>query len=94
MHTVYVIAGGLLLLGIFLVFARAFDGVDHAMRGRFILAFIPVWLACALYNLWIGVSRAGYPVSDELPIFLVVFGVPASLAYWLRRRVAMSAKET
>lgn len=87
MHTVHVIAGGLLLLGIFLAFARAFDGVRHAVRGRFILAFIPVWLACALFNLWIAVARAGYPLSDELAAFLAGFGVPAALAYWLHRRV-------
>lgn len=92
MHSVQVIAGGLMLLGIFLAFARAFDGLDHVTRGRFILAFIPVWLACALFDLWIGVARAGYPLSDELAAFVAVFGVPAALAYWLRRRVGLQAR--
>lgn len=86
MHTIYVIAGGLLLLGVFLLFARALSGVGHSLRGRFILAFIPVWLSCAAFNMWIGVSRAGYPVGDELPIFAVVFAVPAAVAWWLWRR--------
>ena len=88
MHTVYVIAGGLMLLGIFLLFARALSGVRPAARGKLLLAFIPVWLACAAFNMWVGVSRAGYSVGDELPIFLVVFALPASIAYWLWRRLA------
>ena len=88
MHTIYVIAGGLLLLGVFLLFARALSGVARFLRGRLILAFGPVWLACAAFHMWIGISRAGYSVGDELPIFLVVFAIPATLAWWLGRRHA------
>jgi hypothetical protein len=87
MHTFYVIAGGLLLLGIFVLFARALSGVHRDARGRLLLAFIPVWLACAAFNMWVGVSRAGYSVGDELPIFVVVFAVPAGLALLLWRRL-------
>jgi hypothetical protein len=86
MHTIYVIAGGLLLLGIFLLFARGLSGVHSSVRGRFPLTFIPVWLACAAFNMWVGVARAGYPLSDELPVFLVVFAVPAAVAFWFWRR--------
>jgi hypothetical protein len=87
MHTVYVIAGGLLLLGIFLLFARALRGAP-ARRRRLLLAFFPVWLACAAFNMWVGVARAGYPLADELPVFALVFAVPAAVAYWLWRRQA------
>ena len=86
MHTIHVTAGGLLLLGIFVLFARSLSGVDQRGRGRFILAFIPVWLACAAFNMWIGVSRAGFPLAYELPVFLVVFAIPAAAAWWLWRR--------
>jgi hypothetical protein len=44
------------------------------------LIFIPVWLGAALLNLWMGVSRAGYSVTEELPIFLVIFAIPAAVA--------------
>ena len=88
MHTFYVIAGGLLLLGIFAAFAGALSGVYPTVRGRLLLAFVPVWLACAAFNMWVGVSRAGYSVGDELPIFLIVFAIPAGCAFWLRRRLA------
>ena len=36
--------------------------------------------------MWIGVSRAGYSVADEAPVFLVVFGVPAAVAALLAWR--------
>ncbi|QNP41813.1 hypothetical protein [Lysobacter solisilvae (ex Woo and Kim 2020)] len=88
MHTVYVIAGGLLLLGIFVLFARALRDVPAARRRQLLLAFFPVWLACAAFNLWVGVARAGYPLADELPIFAVVFAVPAAVAYWCWLRQA------
>ena len=41
------------------------------------------WLAAALINLWLGVSRAGYSVAEELPIFLVVFAIPVVVALFI-----------
>jgi hypothetical protein len=40
--------------------------------------------------MWVGVSRAGYSVGDELPVFVVVFVVPAAIAFWLWRRMVRS----
>jgi hypothetical protein len=45
--------------------------------------FIPAWLAVALINMWIGVSRAGYSVADEFPIFLAIFAIPAAVAVFV-----------
>ena len=70
MHTVKVIACGLVLLTLCLVFGRAAGAK----------LFLPLWLVAAIVNLWIGVSRAGYTVADEAPVFLIVFGVPAAVA--------------
>jgi hypothetical protein len=42
--------------------------------------FIPVWLAIAIVNLWVGVSKAGYTLREELPILLIVFALPAAAA--------------
>jgi hypothetical protein len=39
-----------------------------------------MWLIGAGINMYIGVSRAGYTVSDEAPVLLVVFAVPAAVA--------------
>ena len=40
-------------------------------------------ILAALLNLWIGVSRAGYTVLEELPIFLLIFAVPAAAAAYV-----------
>lgn len=81
MHTLMVIGGGVLLLGLFMLLGAVF-GVG---AGRMALWFIPAWLVCAAFNMTIGVLRAGYSVADELPIFLLVFALPAIAAaavYW------------
>lgn len=84
MHTIMVIAGGLALLVL-----AALTGKSTSLgMARALLWFIPVWLACAAVNMWIGVSRAGYSVAQELPIFLFVFATPAITALLLYRRCA------
>ncbi len=78
MHTIKVIAGGLVLLGLCLLAGRWLGGpAGLATAARL---FIPLWLIGAGINLWVGVSRAGYTVADEAPIFLLVFAVPAAVA--------------
>jgi len=80
-----VIAGGLLLLCVFALFGKLW-GNDASGMALAAKAFIPVWLAVALTNMWIGVTKAGYPLLAELPILLVVFAVPAmaaGAAIWL-----------
>ena len=39
-----------------------------------------LWLVAAGINMWVGVSKAGYSVAEEAPIFLVVFAVPTAVA--------------
>ena len=88
MHVVMVIAGGIILLGVFLLFGKLWggDAIGGATAAKF---FIPIWLAVAIVNLWVGVSKAGYSMREELPILLIVFAVPAAtaaLAIWLFSR--------
>lgn len=79
MHTVIVMAGGFMLLATCLLLGHAFGGGRHGMvMGA--QAFLPLWFILAGINLWIGVSRAGYSVAEEAPIFLGVFAGPAILA--------------
>jgi hypothetical protein len=77
MHTLKIIAGGFLLLGIFLLIGRYVARASIAAAGKY---FIPVWFVMAGINMWIGVSQAGYSVRDEAPIFLLNFAVPAAAA--------------
>lgn len=85
MHILMVTGGGLVLLGLFLLLARSW-GSDPSIMGVAAKAFIPVWLTISLVNLWIGVQYAGYTVLQELPIFAVIFGVPAAAAVLVIRR--------
>jgi len=48
------------------------------------LVFIGLWFVAASVNLYVGVVRAGYSFSEELPIFLLIFGAPAVVAALLR----------
>ena len=33
--------------------------------------------------MWLGVSKAGYSVAEEIPFFLMVFAVPAAVALFV-----------
>ena len=89
MHTLKVIAGGFILLAVCLLIGRLVGGTPAEGVAGAAKLFIPLWLVLAGVNLWIGVTRAGYTVADEAPIFLVVFAVPAAVAlllvWWLSR---------
>ncbi|NVO15146.1 MAG: hypothetical protein HXX10_14015 [Rhodoplanes sp.] len=87
MHTIMVIAAGLLLLGASTGVSRWMGFGDPASVRLLTLGFLAVWLAATVINLWFGVTRAGYTVAEETPINLVVFLVPtvaAILVWWLR----------
>jgi hypothetical protein len=84
-HTMKVIAVGFALLAVCLVAARliASPAAAPAFVARAALVFIGLWLIGAGINMWYGVSRAGYSVSEEAPFFLVVWAVPSSVALWV-----------
>jgi len=80
-RTAIIIAIGLLVLAVFVLLPRLAGRPEWSATGAKI--FIALWLAAALVNLWIGVSRAGYTVLEELPIFLLIFALPAALAAYV-----------
>jgi hypothetical protein len=51
------------------------------------LIFVTLWLGISGANLWVGVAKAGYTLNEELPIFLLIFGVPAIVAIFLKWRI-------
>lgn len=84
MHVVMVIGGGLVLLGVFVLFGWLW-GASAAGMALAAKAFVPAWLVVAGVNMWVGVSHAGYTVRQESPILLLVFAVPAlaaGIAIW------------
>jgi hypothetical protein len=78
MRTAIIIAAGFVILAIFVYVGRR----SGRARGAAAL-FIPVWFVVAAVNLWLGV-QAGYTFVQELPIFLLIFGVPAIAAAIVR----------
>jgi len=80
MRTALIILGGFVLLGVFMLVARLAGG-DAADKAMVIATqiFIPVWLALAGVNMWVGVSK-GYSIGEELPIFLLISALPAAAA--------------
>jgi hypothetical protein len=79
MRTAVIIVGGLVLLGLFALGGWRFGGGSRGLAAASI-GFIAIWLVIALANMWVGVTRAGYSVAEELPVFAVIFLVPAAVA--------------
>ena len=84
MRTALFLLVGLLLLAACLLLGRLFSGNYPAASHTATVAFIVVWLGIASANLWVGVAKAGYTLADELPIFLLIFGLPALAAVIFR----------
>jgi hypothetical protein len=82
MHTLMLVVGGVVALGIF-VLAAVLLGRTVADGARI---FVWPWLAVSLINMFLGVYWANIPYSAEIPILVVVFGVPAAVAWLVARR--------
>ena len=90
MHTIKVIALGFLLLAVCLLMGRSLGGPGAGIANG-AKVFIPLWFIGAGVNLWLGVSKAGYSVAEESPVFVAVFAIPAlaaGFAAWLAHRPA------
>lgn len=84
MHVLMVVAGGLVLLGVFVLFGWLWSAsaAGMALAAK---VFVPAWLLVAGANIWVGVTHAGYSAREEFPILLLIFAVPAvaaGIAVW------------
>jgi hypothetical protein len=84
MRTAIILASGLLIFAGLFLYSRLF--VQHYPHAATWAAwgFVAIWFAATVFNLWVGVSHAGYAVREELPILLLLFGVPAAVALLVR----------
>lgn len=70
MHVVLMVLGGFLLQAFFLLTGILWGSFPQAVLSACRL-FIPVWVAVALINLYVGVFRAGYSLREEImPFYL------------------------
>ena len=83
MRTMMIILGGFVLLGLFVLAGRLIGGAGTQPMVTAAKVFIPIWMVAALLNMWIGVTSAGYSVAEELPIFLLIFALPAAGALFI-----------
>jgi len=83
MRTAIFILCGLLLWGVCLAAARLLPGTGSSLTTATV-AFLVLWLIAAAVNMWVGVSKAGYTFREELPIFLIIFLLPAIAAAVVR----------
>lgn len=86
MHTALAIVAGLLLLAVFAIFGWLWGGTGGIPAAARL--FLPVWAALAVANLWVGVTRAGFTVAQELPILAVNLAAPGAAALLLAWLVA------
>ena len=84
MRTGLFLLAGFLLLGVCVILARLFSSNYPGASGVATAVFVVLWLAIAAFNMWVGVAKAGYSASEELPIFLLIFAVPAVVAVILK----------
>jgi hypothetical protein len=78
---------GFLLLAAALVLARLFSANYPNSTTVATVAFVLLWLGLTSFNMWVGVAKAGYSAAEELPILLLLFGVPAVVAVVLKWKV-------
>ncbi|MCW5620898.1 MAG: hypothetical protein KIS79_07330 [Burkholderiales bacterium] len=87
MRTGLFLLAGFLLVGATAVLARLFAHNYPSASAVATAAFLLLWLALTGFNMWVGVAKAGYSVAQELPILLLLFGVPAAIAVVLKWKV-------
>ncbi|AZT83817.1 hypothetical protein EHN06_09840 [Marinobacter sp. NP-4(2019)] len=82
MHTLLVILGGFLLLALMVFGARSMDRAFKPILPLYLL----VWFGFSALNMGVGIYHAGYSFMAELPIFILVFGLPAATAVLVARK--------
>jgi hypothetical protein len=80
MRTAIIIAAGFVLWGICVGVAKLLPNSSPQSTLVATVVFVVLWFIAAAVNLWLGVAKAGYSFMEELPIFLVIFLLPAAVA--------------
>lgn len=84
MRTLLFLLAGVLLMAALLLLGKVFSGHFPDATRWATVAYVVVWLLVTAANMWVGVAKAGYSVAEELPIFLLLFGIPAAVAVLLK----------
>jgi hypothetical protein len=80
MRTALFLLAGFLLLAASIVLSKLFSANYSSAATIATVVFVALWLVLTGFNMWVGVTKAGYSATEELPIFLLLFGIPAIAA--------------
>jgi hypothetical protein len=83
MHVLMLVVIGLVVLAAFYFGAGLFGRTGQ--NGAFV--FIAVWLAASLVNGAVGVLHAGIPLMNEIGAFVLIFGIPAVIAWFIAHQI-------
>ena len=84
MRTGLFLLSGFLFLGASLIVGKLLSANFPSATTVATALFVVLWLAISGFNMWAGVAKAGYSVTEELPIFALIFGVPVAVAILAR----------
>lgn len=85
MRTLFFILGGIILWAAIAGLAKLLN--DQVNRGWMpTVIFAAVWLMITGWNVWVGVTQAGYTLMEELPIFLLTYLLPLAIAVVIKRK--------
>ncbi len=85
MRTGLFLLAGVLLMTATLILGKLFTPEFPSARQWTVGLGVGVWFALTSFNVWVGVTKAGYTVREELPIFLLLFTLPTLYALLVKR---------
>lgn len=87
MRTLIFLTAGFLMLAACILVARMFTAHYPAAIKWSILLYALLWFGVTAFNMWVGINKAGYSFAEELPIFVLLCGVPIAIAVFLKWKV-------
>jgi hypothetical protein len=83
-RTTIIILIGFVVWSVCLGIGKVFSRSGPSAMTVATVAFVVIWFAVAGVNMWLGISRAGYSFQEELPVFLIIFLLPAAVAIFVK----------
>jgi hypothetical protein len=74
--------------------ARRFGAADGSAVADVTLGFITVWFLALATSFWVSVAKGQHTFRQLLPVYLLIFGLPASLAALGQSRLARKPAES
>ena len=87
MRTTIILAAGGFLLAAIAMYSKLFSEQYPTATKWGVSVFLALWLLATAFNMWVGVNKAGYSFSEELPFMLLLFSIPAVAAIIVKWKI-------